>query len=310
MDIFAFLQTKLVDDVAALIEAGTLPESARAVLPSLIMEPPRDPSHGDVATPAALMLSKPAKMKPRDVAALLEDKLSAWPEVSSIDIAGPGFINLRLSQAYVSSLVPAILEAGAEYGRQPATPGKVNVEYVSANPTGPMHMGHCRGAVFGDALATLLEFAGREVTREYYINDAGSQIDTLARSAHLRYREALGEEIGEIPEGLYPGDYLVPVGQMLADKHGDQFQHQAESEWLDFFKRKASGAMMEMIRDNLAKLGIHHECFFSERTLHENGGIDNAVETLREKGHIYEGVLEPPKGKKPDDWEPRPQTLF
>ncbi|MEO0412028.1 MAG: arginine--tRNA ligase [Pseudomonadota bacterium] len=310
MDIFANLQAKLTQDVKALIADGALPQEASKAAEGLILEPPRDPSHGDMATPAALMLAKPAKAKPRDIAQLLQAKLLEWPEVASVEIAGPGFLNLRLAPAFVRDLIPNVLASGTDYGRQPSVGTKVNVEYVSTNPTGPIHMGHCRGAVFGDALSALLEFAGYDVLREYYINDAGSQIDTLARSAHLRYREALGEDIGEIPEGLYPGDYLVPVGKMLADKHGSQFKDLPEADWLDFFKRKSSGAMMEMIRDDLALLGIHHACFFSERTLHENGGIDQAIETLRAKGHIYEGVLEPPKGKKPDDWEPRPQTLF
>lgn len=310
MDIFAELQTKLADLVVGLCDDGTLPDGVRAIAGKLTVEPPRDPSHGDVATPAALMIAKPAKAKPRDIAEMLKNSIEAWDCVSSVDIAGPGFINLRLEPGYLQQLMPAILAKGYDYGRQETQSGPVNVEYVSANPTGPMHMGHCRGAVFGDALAELLTYAGHEVTKEYYINDAGSQIDTLARSTHLRYREALGDDIGEIPEGLYPGDYLIPVGKMLAEKHGAQFKDLPETEWLDFFKRKASGAMMDMIRDDLALLGIHHQCFFSERTLHENGGIDRALEALEAKGHIYEGVLEPPKGKKPDDWEPRPQTLF
>lgn len=310
MDIFAHLQAKLADLILGLCDDERLPSGVREITEKLVVEPPRDPSHGDVSTPAALMIAKPAKSKPRDIAQMLVASIETWEEVSSADIAGPGFINLRLAPSYLQRLVPAILEAGHDYGRQTLGHGPVNVEYVSANPTGPMHMGHCRGAVFGDALADLLMYAGYAVTKEYYINDAGSQIDTLARSAHLRYREALGEDIGEIPEGLYPGDYLIAMGQVLAEKHGAQFKDQPEAEWLDFFKRKASGAMMEMIRDDLALLGIHHDCFFSERTLHENGGIDRALEVLTTKGHIYEGVLEPPKGKKPEDWEPRPQTLF
>ncbi|MEM9288534.1 MAG: arginine--tRNA ligase [Pseudomonadota bacterium] len=312
MDIFASLQTKLAGDVLALAKSGALPAAVTEKTDTLIVEPPRDPSHGDAATPAALMLAKLAKSKPRDIADIIAEKMAAWPEVASVDIAGPGFINLRLEADYVVQLIPSVLAQGLSYGQaaEPGDSSPINVEYVSANPTGPLHMGHCRGAVFGDALASLLEFAGHQVTREYYINDAGSQIDTLARSTHLRYREALGEEIGEIPEGLYPGDYLIPVGQSLAEKHGDQFRDQPEAEWLDFFKRKASGAMMQMVRDDLAQLGIEQECFFSERTLHENGGIDAALEALSDKGHLYEGVLEPPKGKKPEDWEPRPQTLF
>jgi len=310
MDVFAELQSKLSDLVIALCDDGALPDDVRGAASKLVVEPPRDASHGDVATPAALMLAKPARSKPRDIAELLTAKVESWDEVSAAEIAGPGFINLRLSAGYLQRLMPVILSAGLDYGRQAAGAGVVNVEYVSANPTGPMHMGHCRGAVFGDALAALLTYAGYDVTKEYYINDAGSQIDTLARSTHLRYREALGDSIGEIPEGLYPGDYLIPLGEMLAQKHGAQFKDQPESEWLDFFKRKASGAMMEMIREDLALLGIHQDCFFSERTLHENGGIDRAISVLEGQGHIYEGVLEPPKGKKPDDWEPRPQTLF
>lgn len=310
MDVFADLQNKLADLVETLCDQEVFPATVRSIARKITLEPPRDASHGDVATPAALMIAKPAKSKPRDIAETLKTHIEAWDEVASLDIAGPGFINLRLTHAYLQQLVPTILAAGLDYGRQTVESGPVNVEYVSANPTGPMHMGHCRGAVFGDALAELLSFAGYDVTKEYYINDAGSQIDTLARSTHLRYREALGEDIGEIPEGLYPGDYLISAGKMLAEKHGSQFKDLPEDEWLDFFKRKASGAMMEMIRDDLALLGIHHECFFSERTLHENGGIERAIEALEAKGHIYEGVLEPPKGKTPDDWEARPQTLF
>lgn len=296
----------LLTDLAA---KGELP--AELDTKNIAVEPPRDASHGDIATNAALVLSKQAKRKPRDIADLLAPALEAMSEVESVDIAGPGFINLRLSASFWQGQVQEILKAGTDYGNSPMGGAEmVNVEYVSANPTGPMHVGHVRGAVFGDALANLLIKAGYDVTKEYYINDAGSQIDTLARSAHLRYQEAHGRDIGEIPEGLYPGDYLIPVGHMLKEKYGEQFLDAAEEEWLAQFKVDASGAMMELIREDLSALGVEHETFFSERTLHESGRIPEAIQVLKDRGHIYQGVLEPPKGKKPEDWEEREQTLF
>lgn len=309
MNVFTHFRDAIDGVLKELSVAGDLP--ADLDTSNIAVEPPRDASHGDIATNVALVLSKQARRKPRDIADLVAPRLEALDTVESVDVAGPGFINMRLSAAFWQSQVKVILDAGADYGASTMGGGeKVNVEYVSANPTGPMHVGHVRGAVFGDALANLLQKAGFDVCKEYYINDAGSQIDTLARSAHLRYQEAHGRDIGEIPEGLYPGDYLVPVGEMLREKYGDQYLDADESEWLARFKVDASSAMMDLIRSDLKALGVEHDVFFSERSLHESGRIPEAVQVLRSRGHIYEGVLEPPKGKKPDDWEEREQTLF
>jgi arginyl-tRNA synthetase len=278
---------------------------------AVAVEPPRDPSHGDLATNAAMVLAKRAGTNPRALAGLIAPKLDALAEVESAEIAGPGFINVRLKPDIWRDELAAILAAGGDYGRSDMGAGaRVNVEYVSANPTGPMHMGHCRGAVVGDALASLLEHTGHAVTREYYVNDAGSQVDTLARSAHLRYREALGEDIGEIPEGLYPGDYLVPVGEALAGEYGGLYAAAPEAEWLDLFKQRTVAAMLDLIRADLALLGIHHDLFASEAAVQASGAPDRALATLREKGLVYEGVLEAPKGETPDDWEPVELTLF
>ncbi|WP_457586202.1 arginine--tRNA ligase [Ensifer canadensis] len=277
------------------------------------VEPPRDPSHGDVATNAAMVLAKPLGMNPRALADLIVEKLKQDPEVTDVSVAGPGFINVRLSVSYWQKLLTAMVRSGSDYGRSTTGAGrKVNVEYVSANPTGPMHVGHCRGAVVGDALANLLAFAGYEVTKEYYINDAGSQIDVLARSAFLRYRQALGEEIGEIPSGLYPGDYLVPVGEALADEFGTSLRLMSEDKWMPLVKERTIDAMMVMIREDLAALNVTHDVFFSERTLHANGAakIRTAINDLTFKGHVYKGTLPPPKGQLPEDWEDREQTLF
>ncbi|WP_455854638.1 arginine--tRNA ligase [Ensifer canadensis] len=277
------------------------------------VEPPRDPSHGDVATNAAMVLAKPLGINPRALADLIVEKLKQDPEVTDVSVAGPGFINVRLSVSYWQKLLTAMVRTGADYGRSTTGAGrKVNVEYVSANPTGPMHVGHCRGAVVGDALANLLAFAGYEVTKEYYINDAGSQIDVLARSAFLRYRQALGEEIGEIPSGLYPGDYLVPVGEALADEFGTSLRLMPEDKWMPLVKERTIDAMMVMIREDLAALNVTHDVFFSERTLHANGAakIRTAINDLTFKGHVYKGTLPPPKGQLPEDWEDREQTLF
>lgn len=277
------------------------------------VEPPRDPSHGDVATNAAMVLAKPLGMNPRALADLIVEKLRLDPEVTEVSVAGPGFINVRLSVSYWQKLLTQMVRSGADYGRSTTGAGrKVNVEYVSANPTGPMHVGHCRGAVIGDALANLLTFAGYEVTKEYYINDAGSQIDVLARSAFLRYRQALGEEIGEIPSGLYPGDYLVPVGEALADEFGTSLRLMPEDKWMPLVKERTIDAMMVMIREDLAALNVTHDVFFSERTLHANGAakIRTAINDLTFKGHVYKGTLPPPKGQLPEDWEDREQTLF
>ena len=277
------------------------------------VEPPRDASHGDVATNAAMVLAKPLGLNPRALADLIVAELKKDPEVAEVGVAGPGFINVRLSVAYWQKLLAAIVEAGTDYGRGTLGAGrKVNVEYVSANPTGPMHVGHCRGAVVGDALANLLAFAGYDVVKEYYINDAGAQIDVLARSAFLRYREALGETIGDIPAGLYPGDYLVPVGEALAAEHGTTLRAMPEHQWMPIVKEKAIEMMMAMIREDLAALNVTHEVFYSERSLHAGNGapIRTAINDLTFKGHVYKGVLPPPKGQLPEDWEDREQTLF
>lgn len=277
------------------------------------VEPPRDASHGDVATNAAMVLAKPLGLNPRALADLIVAELKNDPEVADVSVAGPGFINVRLSVAYWQKLLAAVVTEGTDYGRSSLGVGrKVNVEYVSANPTGPMHVGHCRGAVVGDALANLLAFAGYEVTKEYYINDAGSQIDVLARSAFLRYREALGETIGEIPSGLYPGDYLIPVGEALAAEHGTTLRAMPEHQWMPIVKETTIAAMMAMIREDLAALNVRHDVFFSERSLHANSGapIRTAINDLTFKGHVYKGVLPPPKGQLPEDWEDREQTLF
>lgn len=277
------------------------------------VESPRDASHGDVATNAAMVLAKPLGTNPRALADQIVEKLKEDPEVTDVSVAGPGFINVKLSVAYWQKLLAVMVGEGTDYGRSAVGAGhKVNVEYVSANPTGPMHVGHCRGAVVGDTLANLLEFAGYEVVKEYYINDAGSQIDVLARSAFLRYREALGEKIGEIPAGLYPGDYLVPVGQALADEFGTSLRIMPEDKWMPFVKERTIDAMMVMIREDLAALNVHHDVFFSERALHADGAgrIRNAINDLTFKGHVYKGSLPPPKGQLPEDWEDREQTLF
>src|SRR5882724_8818759 len=280
----------------------------------VVVEPPRDSSHGDMATNAAMVLAKDAKAKPRDLADAIASRLRADPLIASVDVAGPGFINLTLKPEAWAEALRTVLREDASYGRiaPVANAARVNVEYVSANPTGPMHVGHCRGAVFGDALCGLLQFAGRDVTREYYINDAGAQVDVLGRSAFLRYREALGEDIGAIPEGLYPGDYLVPVGQALAAEYGDKLRAMSENVWLPIVRLKAIDMMMEMIKGDLAALHIKHDVFFSERSLIESGNnkVTETIDYLRSKGDVYEGRLAPPKGKPVEDYEDREQTLF
>ncbi len=296
--------------LAELISDGALPEGTSFA--NVTLEPPRDPAHGDLSTNAAMVLAKPAKTNPRALAELIVGKLTQHPAIVSADIAGPGFINLRLEPAAWLAELRTMSALGNDYGRSSIGTGtRVNIEYVSANPTGPMHMGHCRGAVVGDALASLLEFAGHDVTREYYINDAGGQVDTLARSAHLRYREALGEDIGEIPEGLYPGDYLKPVGEYLARELGDKHKDQPESEWLPYFRAEAVEQMMNLIKADLAQLGIRHDLFSSEAALHAAGKPDEAEAWLRAHDLVYDGVLEAPKGKAPpEDWEPVELPLF
>ena len=303
---------------AARIDAVLNALEMEGVLPAdtprgnVAVEPPRDPSHGDLATNAAMVLAKPAKTNPRALAEKIVEHLQREPDIDAADIAGPGFINLRLSPDAWRRELLAIAELGDDYGRSALGDGQtVNVEYVSANPTGPMHMGHCRGAVVGDALCGLLEWAGYRVVREYYVNDAGGQVDVLARSAHMRYREALGEDIGAIPEGLYPGDYLKPVGERLAQEFGDAYKDADESEWLELFRHRSVAAMMEMIRADLALLGIHHDLFSSEAELQAAKKPEAAEAWLREKGLVYDGVLEAPKGKAPpEDWEPVELPLF
>lgn len=295
-------------DVLAAVDQFGLPPGL--ALHAVTVEPPRDPAHGDLATNAAMVLAKPAGQNPRALAERLKPLLAALPDVTGVEIAGPGFINLRLADGFWRKQLHAVLMAGPAYGDSTMGRGRlVNVEYVSANPTGPLHVGHCRGAVFGDALAALLEKAGYAVAREYYINDAGAQVDVLARSAHLRYREALGETV-TIPEGLYPGDYLKEVGTALAQAHGAKYVGAPESEWLALFRSTAIDMLMQMVRNDLEVLGIKQEIFSSERALHAAGKVDRALMVLEGKGLVYQGVLEPPKGKTPDDWEPRPQTLF
>ncbi len=294
-----------------MVNDGILP--ADLDLSRVALEPPRDASHGDISTNAAMVLAKAAKMKPRDLAEKLSQRLESRAEIASINVAGPGFINLKLKEAFWADILLAIVEKGHDYGKSGLGQGeKVNIEYVSANPTGPMHVGHCRGAVFGDALANLLDFAGFDVTREYYINDAGAQVDVLARSSYLRYLEALGDDIGDIPVGLYPGDYLKPVGEALKEKYGSSFKGRPEGEWLGVIRDFSIDAMMDMIRDDLAALNVHHKVFFSERSLVSGGNdkIKALLEDLRARGLIYQGRLAPPKGKLPDEWEDREQTLF
>ena len=309
MNIFALFETRVREALESLTRSGRLPEGLD--LSRVVVEPPRDASHGDLATNAALVLAKEAKQNPKALGEVLAEELRTDPRIVEASVAGPGFINLRLAPEVFQDVIRAALSEGENFGRGQMPGGPVNIEYVSANPTGPMHVGHGRGAVFGDALANLLAAAGRPVTREYYINDAGAQVDVLARSAYLRYREALGETI-TIPEGLYPGDYLKPVGMRLAETHGRALLDQPEHEWLPQVRRFAIDAMMAMIREDLAAIGIRHDVFFSEATLQgENGGkVAELLDALRQKGLVYEGRLPPPKGQLPDDWEDREQTLF
>jgi len=310
MNIFSHFEARLASAASALKDEGVLP--AAIDISGVSVEPPREAAHGDLATNAALVLAKPAGLKPRDLAEAFKAKLESGEGVASVEIAGPGFINLTLEESFWGQIVHAVLEAGEDFARSDIGEGeRVNVEFVSANPTGPMHVGHSRSAVFGDALANLLAFTGYDVTREYYVNDAGAQVDVLARSAFLRYREALGEDIGEIPEGLYPGDYLVPVGKALAAEHGEALRTADESEWLPIVRDRAVAMMMDMIRDELAAVGIHHDVFFSEKSLTE--GEDKVAQTisdLESRGYVYRGRLAPPKGKLPEDWEDREQLLF
>ena len=312
LHLFADVLARVHAICAALAKDGNWPEGID--VSRVVVEPPRDPSHGDMATNAAMVLAKEAKAKPRDLAEAIAERLRADELVAKVDVAGPGFINLTLHPVVWARQLGTILRDGDAYGRIAPVVGapKVNVEYVSANPTGPMHVGHCRGAVFGDALASLLQFGGHDVTREYYINDAGAQVDVLARSAFLRYREALGEEIGAIPEGLYPGDYLKPVGQALAAEHGDRLKAMPEAQWLPIVRDKAIAMMMAEIKDDLAALNIRHDVFFSERSLiaGSTNKVAETIEFLRERGDVYEGRLPPPNGAPVEDWEDREQLLF
>ena len=306
MNVFAHFQTVVTDALRQLANAPQDLDTSRVAV-----EPPRDSAHGDVATNAAMVVARPFGRKPRELAEALAERLRGEADVASAEVAGPGFINLRLKDEFWRERLRDVLRAGRHYGDSRLGAGqRVNVEYVSANPTGPLHVGHGRGAVFGDVLASLLAKAGYGVTREYYVNDAGAQVDVLARSAYLRYCEALGEEIGAIPEGLYPGDYLKPVGEGLAREYGGKWIGRPESEWLEPVRDFAIAAMMDLIRDDLAALRIRHDHFTSERALVAAGRVDEVLRDLEAAGHIYRGVLEPPKGKLPEDWEPRPQTLF
>jgi arginyl-tRNA synthetase len=311
MNIFALFSSRIIAAIKALgLESK---EGGSLDFTRLTVEPPRDPSHGDLATNAAMVLAKSVGENPRALAEKIAAALQADADISGVDVAGPGFVNLKLSDDFWQARLGDIIDAADSYGRSTVGAGrKVNVEYVSANPTGPMHVGHCRGAVVGDALANIMGFAGYDVTKEYYINDAGAQVDVLTRSVMLRYREALGEKIGEIPAGLYPGDYLVPVGEALAREFGERLLSMPAHKAHALVKDRTIDAMMAMIREDLAALNVHHEVFFSERTLHaDNGGpIGAAIADLTLKGHVYKGKLPPPKGEKPDDWEDREQTLF
>ncbi len=317
MNLFSEFHGVITSILLRIAASGRLPTELD--LKRFIVEPPRDPAHGDLATNAAMIYAKEAASSfanPRQLAVEIAAALADDPRVAEAEVAGPGFINIRVKPEVFACVLRAALEEGARFGR-PVLDGaktlKINVEYVSANPTGPMHVGHGRGAVFGDALANLLEFAGHGVTREYYINDAGAQVDVLARSAYLRYQEALGEEIGEIPEGLYPGDYLKSIGGALAEKYGRHLLGRPETEWLDDVRGVAIEGMMAMVRADLACLNIEHEVFFSERSLTRGGDGDlvaEAIAELRRRGLVYEGRLLPPKGQPVEDWEDREQTLF
>jgi arginyl-tRNA synthetase len=309
MNYFRYFRDQLIGKIEELTALGALP--AGLDLARVAVESPRDPAHGDLATNAAMVLAKPAGMKPRDLAERLADALRDLADVEAVEVAGPGFINVRIHPQAWHRTLRELLRIGPGYGKSDMGEGaKVNVEYVSTNPTGPLTVGHARGAVFGDALASLLEWVGYDVTREYYINDAGAQVDTLARSLHLRYREALGEDIGEIPEGFYPGDYLKPIAADLVARDGERWLTAPEADWLSVVRDFAIESLMAIIKEDLSALGIHQDVFFSERALVAAGGVDAVVETLEKTGQVYTGVLKPPKGKTPEDWEPREQLLF
>ena len=308
MNLFAEIRSLVIDSLQQMQAQGDLPDGLS--FDAVTVEPPRDAAHGDMATNAAMVLAKPSSCKPRDIAQRLATLLSADPRLASVEVAGPGFLNLRLASTLWADVLRAILADPSGYGRATVGAGiKVHVEYVSANPTGPLHVGHTRGAVFGDALASMLDFAGYDVTREYYINDGGAQVDVLARSVYLRYLEAHGQEVA-FEDGTYPGDYLIAVGQALKEKVGDSYLGKGEQFWLEDVREFSTLAMMELIREDLLALGVKMDVFYSEKSLYGTGLIEAAIEDLKSKGLIYQGVLEPPKGKKPEDWEPREQTLF
>ena len=308
MDLFFKVTQYVLGELDSMVAAGELPSNLD--MAGVTVEPPRDPLHGDMATNAAMVLAKAAKKNPREIAEKLAKRLASLDIIDSSEVAGPGFLNLRINVKVWQSIFSKVLELGNSYGRTGlGNNSRVNVEFVSANPTGPLHVGHTRGAVFGDALSRLLSFAGYDVTREYYINDGGSQVDTLARSVYLRYLEAHGKDVA-FEDGTYPGDYLIPVGQALKDKVGSDYLDKAEHYWLDDVRQFATDAMMSLIKEDLASLGIEMDNFFSEKSLYGVGKIEEAIENLKSKNLIYEGVLDPPKGKKVEDWEPRVQTLF
>ena len=308
MNIFAEIRTSVIETLDAMVADGHLPSGLS--WGAVTVEPPRDAAHGDMATNAAMVLAKPSGKPPRAIAQELAERLLTDDNIATAEVAGPGFINLRLKPAVWHDVVAEAIDAGKTFGHSGlGSHVKVNVEYVSANPTGPLHVGHTRGAVFGDALASLLAFAGYEVTREYYINDGGAQVDVLARSAYERYREANGLS-PEIAEGLYPGDYLIPIGEALKEKYGDSLLDKPEGDWLEDVRDFATEAMMDLIREDLATIGVKMDVFYSEKSLYGTGRIEAAIAELKKKGLIYKGTLEPPKGKTPEDWEPREQTLF
>jgi len=308
VNIFAEFETRIRTAISEVQKTGGLPHDID--LSKITTEPPRDENHGDVSTNVAMVLAKPAGKSPMEIAQKIGDVLGKADDVLGVNIAGPGFINIKLADAFWHKVVRAALSTRTEFGTSKVGKGeKINVEYVSVNPTGPLHVGHCRGAIFGDALANLLDYAGYDVVREYYFNDAGAQIDALARSVHWRIREALGEKLGEMPEGLYPGEYLKPLAENLAAKHGAELTSMAEKEWLPVLRAAGVAAMMALIKDDLAMLGIHHDVFFSELSLH-GGEIKKTIEDLSSKGLIYDGFLPPPKGRTPEDWKAREQTLF
>ena len=307
MDLYAEYRDRILKTISSLTDLGTLPPGMD--ISRVSVGPPREVFHGDITTNAALVLAKMVGMKPRDLAECLSQALQSDKSIKKVEIAGPGFLNLWLEHSVWYQVLQEALKSGLHFGTSSFGVGKkINLEFVSANPTGPLHIGHARGTVFGDVLASLLEKVGYEVCREYYINDAGSQVDSLARSAHLRYREALGEDIGEIPEGLYPGEYMIPVGKALVERDGKKWLTLSEYEWLEPIRNFAINEMMDLIKKDLEMLGVHHDVFTSEREFVDAGVVDAVLSKFEERGMTYEGTLEPPKGKIPEDWEPRPQT--